>query len=73
MSTAATTAAPALKDSLREALGAIITYAFTGTDQHRPAQTSTDLRRIEALVNGANEPSQALLPALGFTLDGTLR
>jgi ribosomal-protein-alanine N-acetyltransferase len=48
---------------MREALGAIITYAFTNTDLHR----------IEAVVNGANEPSKAFLLALGFTLEGTLR
>jgi ribosomal-protein-alanine N-acetyltransferase len=48
---------------MREALGAIITYAFTNSDLHR----------IEAVVNGANEPSKALLLALGFTLEGTLR
>jgi ribosomal-protein-alanine N-acetyltransferase len=48
---------------MREALGAIITYAFANTDLHR----------IEAVVNGANEPSRALLLALGFALEGTLR
>ena len=48
---------------MREALGAIITYAFANTDLHR----------IEAVVNGANDPSQALLLALGFTLEGALR
>jgi ribosomal-protein-alanine N-acetyltransferase len=47
----------------REALSAIITYAFA----------TTDLHRIEAVVNGANAPSRALLLALGFTLEGTLR
>jgi [ribosomal protein S5]-alanine N-acetyltransferase len=48
---------------MREALGAIITYVFANTDLHR----------IEAVVNGANEPSKALPRALGFTLEGTLR
>jgi ribosomal-protein-alanine N-acetyltransferase len=48
---------------MREALGAIITYGFANTDLHR----------IETVVNGANEPSKALLHALGFTLEGTLR
>jgi ribosomal-protein-alanine N-acetyltransferase len=48
---------------MREALGAIITYAFANTHLHR----------IEAVVNGANEPSKALLLTLGFTLEGALR
>jgi len=48
---------------MREALGAIITYAFANTALHR----------IEAVVNGANDPSKALLRALGFTLEGALR
>ncbi len=48
---------------MREALGAIITYAFANTEIHR----------IEAVVNGANESSKELLHALGFTLEGTLR
>jgi ribosomal-protein-alanine N-acetyltransferase len=48
---------------MREALSALITYAFADTDLHR----------IEAVVNGANEPSKALLLALGFTLEGALR
>jgi len=48
---------------MREALEAIISYAFTNTDLHR----------IEAVVNGANEPSKALLLRLGFTLEGALR
>lgn len=48
---------------MREALGAIITYAFTATALHR----------IEAVVNGGNEPSQALLLSLGFTHEGALR
>jgi ribosomal-protein-alanine N-acetyltransferase len=48
---------------MREALQAVMTYAFT----------SADLHRIEAVVNGANEPSKALLLKLGFTLEGTLR
>jgi len=48
---------------MREALGAIIAYAFANTEFHR----------IEAVVNGANEPSQALLLALGFALEGALR
>jgi ribosomal-protein-alanine N-acetyltransferase len=48
---------------MREALGAIITYAFTQTALHR----------IEAVVNDANAPSLALLLNLGFTLEGTLR
>jgi [ribosomal protein S5]-alanine N-acetyltransferase len=48
---------------MREAIEAIISYAFT----------NTDLQRIEAVVNGANEPSKALLLTLGFTLEGTLR
>lgn len=48
---------------MREALDAIISYGFT----------STELHRIEAVVNGANEPSKALLLALGFTREGALR
>ncbi|HEY7022258.1 MAG TPA: GNAT family protein [Ktedonobacterales bacterium] len=48
---------------MREALGAIISYAFAITDLHR----------IEAVVNGANEPSKTLLRVLGFMLEGTLR
>jgi ribosomal-protein-alanine N-acetyltransferase len=48
---------------MREALGAIITYAFAETTLHR----------IEAVVNGANEASKALLLTLGFTREGVLR
>jgi ribosomal-protein-alanine N-acetyltransferase len=48
---------------MREALGAIIAYAFANTDLHH----------IEAVVNGANVRSKALLLALGFALEGTLR
>jgi ribosomal-protein-alanine N-acetyltransferase len=48
---------------MREALGAIIAYAFS----------ETALRRIEAVVNGGNESSKSLLLALGFSPEGTLR
>lgn len=48
---------------MREALGAMLTFAFAGTG----------LRRIEAVVESGNERSQALLHTLGFTHEGTLR
>jgi ribosomal-protein-alanine N-acetyltransferase len=48
---------------MREALTAIITYGFN----------TMGLQRIEALVNQDNEASAALLLALGFTHEGTLR
>jgi ribosomal-protein-alanine N-acetyltransferase len=48
---------------MREALTAIITYGFN----------TMGFQRIEALVNQDNEASAALLLALGFTHEGTLR
>ncbi|HEV7127749.1 MAG TPA: GNAT family protein [Ktedonobacterales bacterium] len=48
---------------MREALRAILSYGFA----------TMGLGRIEALVSGGNEASAALLRALGFTLEGTLR
>jgi RimJ/RimL family protein N-acetyltransferase len=35
--------------------------------------SETTLNRIEAVVNGANEASKALLLTLGFTREGVLR
>lgn len=48
---------------MREALTAIIPYGFD----------TMGLDRIEAVVNAGNEASAALLLALGFTHEGTLR
>jgi [ribosomal protein S5]-alanine N-acetyltransferase len=48
---------------MREALGAILTFAFD----------SLALNRVEAVVDDVNEPSKALLRTLGFTHEGTLR
>ena len=48
---------------MREALTAILTYGFA----------SMGLGRVEAVVLEGNEPSAALLRALGFTREGTLR
>lgn len=47
----------------REALAALVAYAFG----------PMGLRRLEAEVDPANVPSNALLRALGFTLEGRLR
>jgi ribosomal-protein-alanine N-acetyltransferase len=48
---------------MREAARAIISYGFGAARLHR----------IEAVVNGGNEPSTALLRSLGFVHEGTLR
>jgi ribosomal-protein-alanine N-acetyltransferase len=48
---------------MREALTAILTYGFT----------TMGLHRVEAVVDKNNAPSAALLLALGFTHEGTLR
>ncbi|WIG59745.1 MAG: hypothetical protein OJF49_002492 [Ktedonobacterales bacterium] len=48
---------------MREALTAMLTFVF---DEMR-------LHRIEAVVDDVNERSKALLRALGFTHEGTLR
>jgi ribosomal-protein-alanine N-acetyltransferase len=48
---------------MREALHAIITFAFS----------EMGLKRIEAVVDDTNEPSKALLRSLGFSHEGTLR
>lgn len=48
---------------MREALHAVCGHAFG----------ALGIRRIEAEVNPVNEASNALLQALGFTLEGTLR
>ncbi len=48
---------------MREALRAIITFAFA----------EMGLSRLEAVVDDTNEPSKALLRALGFSHEGTLR
>jgi ribosomal-protein-alanine N-acetyltransferase len=48
---------------MSEALGAILTFAFT----------EMGLRRIEAVVDDVNERSKGLLRKLGFTQEGTLR
>jgi [ribosomal protein S5]-alanine N-acetyltransferase len=48
---------------MREATRAIISYGFGAARLHR----------IEAVVNGGNEPSTALLRSLGFAHEGTLR
>jgi ribosomal-protein-alanine N-acetyltransferase len=48
---------------MREALTAMLTYALA----------TTDLHRIEAVVDGGNEASAALLGSLGFRHEGTLR
>ncbi len=48
---------------MREALEAICAHAFS----------AMSIRRIEAEVNPANEPSNRLLRSLGFRLEGTLR
>ena len=48
---------------MREALRAIIPFAFT----------EMGLRRVEAVVDDLNEPSKALLRSLGFSHEGTLR
>lgn len=46
-----------------EALQAIIAFAFT----------QMDLNRIEAIVDGDNQRSKALLQRLGFTYEGCMR
>lgn len=46
-----------------EALGALLSHAFD----------AMGIRRVEAEVNPANEPSNKLLRALGFTHEGYLR
>jgi RimJ/RimL family protein N-acetyltransferase len=48
---------------MREALEAVCAHAFS----------AMGLRRLEAEVNPANEPSNALLRRIGFRLEGTLR
>ncbi len=48
---------------MREALGAMLTFAFD----------EMDLRRVEAVVDDGNARSQGLLRTLGFTHEGTLR
>jgi RimJ/RimL family protein N-acetyltransferase len=48
---------------MREALASTCEHAFSGMS----------IRRIEAEVNPANVASNALLRAVGFTLEGTLR
>lgn len=48
---------------MREAMTALLGYAFRATDLHR----------VEAVVNGGNDASAALLVALGFRHEGTLR
>jgi [ribosomal protein S5]-alanine N-acetyltransferase len=48
---------------MREALSAVLSFAFE----------SLGLHRIEAVVDDVNEPSKALLRSLGFTHEGTLR
>jgi ribosomal-protein-alanine N-acetyltransferase len=48
---------------MREALSAILTFAFE----------NLGLYRVEAVVDDVNEPSKALLRSLGFTYEGTLR
>jgi ribosomal-protein-alanine N-acetyltransferase len=48
---------------MREALGAMLTYAFA----------TARLQRVEAVVDDVNERSKGLLRALGFTHEGTLR
>jgi ribosomal-protein-alanine N-acetyltransferase len=50
---------------MREALGAVLTFAF--------AEAAMGLHRVEAVVDGDNERSKGLLRALGFTYEGTLR
>jgi ribosomal-protein-alanine N-acetyltransferase len=48
---------------MREALGAMLTFAFAEMRLHR----------VEAVTDADNEGSQGLLRALGFTQEGTLR
>lgn len=48
---------------MAEAVGAILTYAFTGMGLHR----------VEANIDIANERSKGLLLKLGFTYEGVLR
>src|SRR5579859_733084 len=48
---------------MSEALGAILTFAFTEIGLHR----------IEAVVDATNERSKGILRKLGFTHEGTLR
>ena len=48
---------------MREALGAMLTFAFDEMGLHR----------IEAVVDDVNERSKGLLRALGFAHEGTLR
>jgi RimJ/RimL family protein N-acetyltransferase len=48
---------------MREALTALLTYAFA----------TSSLHRVEAVVNGGNDASAGLLTSLGLRLEGTLR
>jgi RimJ/RimL family protein N-acetyltransferase len=48
---------------MREALEAVCAHAFS----------AMSVRRLEAEVNPANEPSNGLLRRIGFRLEGTLR
>ena len=48
---------------MREALEAVCAHAFS----------AMSIRRLEAEVNPANEPSNGLLRLIGFRLEGTLR
>lgn len=51
------------KGIMKEAMSAILTYAFTEMGLHR----------VEAIIDIANERSKGLLLKLGFTYEGNLR